>query len=128
MEWIDGVKLTDEKGTGHCVLERGSVCWRGGLCVGEGYGGCALGNAVMRARRDWQSCVDTVAMCGIHTCFARRCSPPRPTLPMPRPAAMSALGLDIVDFVTVGIECTLRQLLEAGFFHAGALGMIRVCS
>ncbi|PRW44567.1 putative aarF domain-containing kinase chloroplastic [Chlorella sorokiniana] len=32
--------------------------------------------------------------------------------------AMSALGLDIVDFVTVGIECTLRQLLEAGFFHA----------
>ncbi len=32
---------------------------------------------------------------------------------------MSALGLDIVDFVTVGIECTLRQLLEAGFFHAG---------
>lgn len=33
---------------------------------------------------------------------------------------MGALGLDIVDFVTVGIECTLRQLLEAGFFHAGA--------
>lgn len=32
--------------------------------------------------------------------------------------AMSALGLDIVDFVTVGIECTLRQLLESGFFHA----------
>lgn len=32
--------------------------------------------------------------------------------------AMASLGLDIVDFVTVGIECTLRQLLEAGFFHA----------
>lgn len=32
--------------------------------------------------------------------------------------AMGALGLDITDFVTVGIECTLRQLLEAGFFHA----------
>jgi hypothetical protein len=32
---------------------------------------------------------------------------------------MGALGLDITDFVTVGIECTLRQLLEAGFFHAG---------
>ncbi|PSC69892.1 putative aarF domain-containing kinase chloroplastic [Micractinium conductrix] len=32
--------------------------------------------------------------------------------------AMTAAGLDIVDFVTVGIECTLRQLLEAGFFHA----------
>lgn len=32
---------------------------------------------------------------------------------------MTAAGLDIVDFVTVGIECTLRQLLEAGFFHAG---------
>ena len=36
-------------------------------------------------------------------------------------AAMAARGLDIVDFVTVGIECTLRQLLEAGFFHAGAV-------
>ena len=32
--------------------------------------------------------------------------------------AMAAAGLDVVDFVTVGIECTLRQLLEAGFFHA----------
>lgn len=31
---------------------------------------------------------------------------------------MAAAGLDIVDFVTVGVECTLRQLLEAGFFHA----------
>ena len=33
-------------------------------------------------------------------------------------AAMAAAGLDVVDFVTVGVECTLRQLLEAGFFHA----------
>lgn len=32
--------------------------------------------------------------------------------------AMAAAGLDVVDFVTVGVECTLRQLLEAGFFHA----------
>lgn len=32
---------------------------------------------------------------------------------------MAELGLDTVDFVTVGIECTLRQLLESGFFHAG---------
>jgi predicted unusual protein kinase regulating ubiquinone biosynthesis (AarF/ABC1/UbiB family) len=32
--------------------------------------------------------------------------------------AMEAAGLDVVDFVTVGVECTLRQLLEAGFFHA----------
>lgn len=32
--------------------------------------------------------------------------------------AMAANGLDVVDFVTVGVECTLRQLLEAGFFHA----------
>lgn len=32
--------------------------------------------------------------------------------------AMSSAGLDVVDFVTVGVECTLRQLLEAGFFHA----------
>lgn len=35
---------------------------------------------------------------------------------------MAAAGLDVVDFVDVGIECTLRQLLEAGdaggFFHA----------
>lgn len=32
--------------------------------------------------------------------------------------SMEAAGLDVVDFVTVGVECTLRQLLEAGFFHA----------
>lgn len=31
---------------------------------------------------------------------------------------MDAAGLDIVDFVTIGVECTLRQLLEQGFFHA----------
>lgn len=56
--------------------------------------------------------------------MARPCGWPRLHLTVPQPrfshaAAMSALGLDIVDFVTVGIECTLRQLLEAGFFHAG---------
>ena len=33
-------------------------------------------------------------------------------------AAMAAAGLDIIDFVDVGIECTLRQLLEHGYFHA----------
>lgn len=33
-------------------------------------------------------------------------------------AAMAAAGLDIIDFVDVGIECTLRQLLESGLFHA----------
>jgi hypothetical protein len=38
---------------------------------------------------------------------------------------MGALGLDITDFVTVGIECTLRQLLEAGFFHAGGWACVR---
>jgi aarF domain-containing kinase len=27
---------------------------------------------------------------------------------------MAAAGLNVVDFVKVGIECTLRQLLEAG--------------
>lgn len=32
--------------------------------------------------------------------------------------AMESSGLDVIDFVTVGVECTLRQLLEAGFFHA----------
>ncbi|GMH40760.1 hypothetical protein BSKO_08664 [Bryopsis sp. KO-2023] len=31
---------------------------------------------------------------------------------------MEKYGMDVVDFVDVGIECTLRQLLEAGFFHA----------
>jgi hypothetical protein len=56
-----------------------------------------------------------------------RCTPPQSADCLPTTtrnllsAAMSALGLDIVDFVTVGIECTLRQLLEAGFFHAGGL-------
>ena len=32
--------------------------------------------------------------------------------------AMAAAGLNVVDFVTIGVECTLRQLLERGFFHA----------
>lgn len=32
--------------------------------------------------------------------------------------AMDAAGLSITDFVDVGIECTLRQLLEHGYFHA----------
>lgn len=31
---------------------------------------------------------------------------------------MDAAGLDIIDFVDIGIECTLRQLLEHGYFHA----------
>lgn len=31
---------------------------------------------------------------------------------------MDEAGLAIVDFVDVGIECTLRQLLEHGYFHA----------
>ena len=29
--------------------------------------------------------------------------------------AMAEAGLDIVDFVNVGIECTLRQLLDHGW-------------
>ncbi|KAJ9512695.1 hypothetical protein QJQ45_018800 [Haematococcus lacustris] len=33
-------------------------------------------------------------------------------------AAMAEAGLSVVDFVDVGIECTLRQLLEQGYFHA----------
>ena len=32
---------------------------------------------------------------------------------------MAAKGLRVVDFVDVGIECTLRQLLDKGYFHAG---------
>ena len=31
---------------------------------------------------------------------------------------MAKAGLDVVDFVDIGVECTLRQLLEHGFFHA----------
>ena len=31
---------------------------------------------------------------------------------------MARNGLNVVDFVDVGIECTLRQLLEHGYFHA----------
>jgi len=33
-------------------------------------------------------------------------------------AAMAEAGLEVVKFVDVGIECTLRQLLEHGYFHA----------
>lgn len=32
--------------------------------------------------------------------------------------AMARAGLNVVDFVDIGVECTLRQLLEHGFFHA----------
>ena len=35
-------------------------------------------------------------------------------------ARMAEAGLSVVDFVDVGIECTLRQLLDKGYFHAGA--------
>ncbi|KAK9815500.1 hypothetical protein WJX72_004714 [[Myrmecia] bisecta] len=32
--------------------------------------------------------------------------------------AMARYGLNVVDLVDVGIECTMRQLLEHGYFHA----------
>lgn len=118
MEWIDGVKLTDEKGGWHSRVER--VCMPGrvhgnGPCVCLGVSlvmpcKCRHGsNLVRQAEPAATPCTPSapaVTLC--------HCTPPL------RTAAMSALGLDIVDFVTVGIECTLRQLLEAGFFHAGA--------
>ena len=34
---------------------------------------------------------------------------------------MAEACLSVTDFVDVGIECTLRQLLDKGYFHAGAL-------
>lgn len=37
---------------------------------------------------------------------------------------MAQNGLSVVDFVNVGIECTLRQLLDKGYFHAGALHLL----
>ena len=37
-------------------------------------------------------------------------------------AAMASAGLDVVDFVNVGVACTLRQLLGEGYFHAGEGG------
>ena len=39
-------------------------------------------------------------------------------------ARMAEYGLSVVDFVDVGIECTLRQLLDKGYFHAGALRLL----
>lgn len=47
-------------------------------------------------------------------------------------AAMEARRLDVVDFVSVGVECTLRQLLDHGYFHAdphpgNILGSFLVC-
>ena len=35
--------------------------------------------------------------------------------------------MDIIDFVDVGIECSLRQLLEHGFFHADPHPVSCVC-
>ena len=99
MEWIDGVKLTDEEG-------------------GRARGGGLWQHMCMRAR-----------VCGGLGTEGRQGGHHHHPCPHPHeqyrlctaPAAMTRLGLDTVDFVTVGIECTLRQLLEAGFFHAGAL-------
>lgn len=33
-------------------------------------------------------------------------------------SAIRRLGLEPLDFISVGIECAMRQLLEHGFFHA----------
>jgi len=35
-----------------------------------------------------------------------------------KPAEIQAQGIDATYLVEVGVECSLRQLLEAGFFHA----------
>lgn len=32
--------------------------------------------------------------------------------------AMDEAGQSVTDFVDIGIDCTLRQLLEHGYFHA----------
>lgn len=32
--------------------------------------------------------------------------------------AIKSQGLDVLDLVTAGVECSLRQLLEYGYFHA----------
>ena len=40
---------------------------------------------------------------------------------------MAAKGLEVVDFVDVGVECTLRQLLDKGYFHAGAALKSTLC-
>ena len=40
---------------------------------------------------------------------------------------MAEAGLSVVDFVDVGIECTLRQLLDKGYFHAGAFQLLDIC-
>ena len=43
-------------------------------------------------------------------------------------ARMAAKGLEVVDFVDVGVECTLRQLLDKGYFHAGETLTSTLCS
>ena len=109
MEWIDGVKLTDEKGG-----------WD--ACNARRCTGCACAAA---------ACAAAPSAAPSHPARPRcPCAPCRPQGPPNtcRPAAMTALGLDTVDFVTVGIECTLRQLLEAGFFHAGGGAGQPMCS
>lgn len=44
--------------------------------------------------------------------------PPADGVKLTDEQAMASAGLDVVDFVDIGVECTLRQLLEHGFFHA----------
>lgn len=118
MEWIDGVKLTNEKGEGGVGPRAGwlrvelRLCPPPPLWCPVAYQPQAAAIPALATLRGSLAAGPLGACCGVY------CVPaPLPT-PAPR-AAMAALGLDIVDFVTVGIECTLRQLLEAGFFHAG---------
>lgn len=99
MEWIEGVKLTNKA--------------VGGVGAGTHSLRAVLAEPMFlsmppQARQGHES---------MPTC------PTRLTCRLPhlhpfQPQAMEEAGLSVVDFVDVGIECTLRQLLEHGYFHA----------
>ena len=104
IEWIDGVKLLGTKIPrfhGHREYECSEVV---SFCLQELYGN------VPRIR--------TPRIVWAHTARRVLCMEWIDGVKLTDKEAMAAAGLDIVDFVDVGIECTLWQLLESGLFHA----------
>ena len=101
LEWVDGVKLTDEAGmaaAGLDVVDFGATC----IQCSNLFVPIFVVTGPSRARRPADPSPRP----------RRPCRPAPPHLPPP------PLPPSPASSVNVGIECTLRQLLEHGYFHA----------
>lgn len=112
MEWIEGVKLTDKVMLHGCALEGCYFC--------ENLEEADLGAPLLSPGTRWPAKRPDLACSSPLSSFSPRRFPrlSRPLATLPPQAAMARSGLSVVQFVDVGIECSLRQLLEHGFFHA----------